>query len=593
MGKHMLCCTMLAALVGCASGPSVAGTVTGISVFHRSGQTFITWRGVSHDKGVTYRVYQSDTEISSANLSSAHRLTAGVAPGSGLDAISTRHVKGIKIVSVKDPQGTDWWYENTMGEPEEGTTPRGYIIREQGSPLPLGTELFVHTTETPGIRYYAVTVVDSSGKEDVHIAAGVNATRGPVEESVGQPEPLFEKVIRRENGAEVRQYIRWSDNRIGNRDGVPQKFQMAIGPLVKQSKPSPLLVILHGAGAPERLPIPVDGDFIVVVPDNFAPGFSAIYDWWYGYNSNFGTGEDLTKGVNTNYSERRVLDIIDWVRRQHRIDPNRIYLAGASMGGTGTLTFGLRHPELFAAIFANVPHANTGLGISDHEAWFQSYLGKRTDAIQTTEGISIWDRLNMTAYVSDPGRDLPFVKSLSSRDDPAMPWMQAPPFIKSLNESRHGFISGWGIGSHNMPFGTRPMTLRRFDFFRIVRNESFPAFSNSSMNDDPGNGDPKVGAPTGIMGGGFSWKILSDTPRKWEAEIKVVADAQASATTDITPRRLQHFKVGEGSHFRYTVSDLAGKALQAGEVTADRWRLITVPAVPITTEGVRLSVERE
>jgi len=45
-----------------------------------------------------------------------------------------------------------------------------------------------------------------------------------------------------------------------------------------------------------------------------------------------------------------VMRVIADVRRAYPIDPDRITLTGASMGGGGTWAIGLRHPELFAAL---------------------------------------------------------------------------------------------------------------------------------------------------------------------------------------------------------------------------------------------------
>jgi pimeloyl-ACP methyl ester carboxylesterase len=48
--------------------------------------------------------------------------------------------------------------------------------------------------------------------------------------------------------------------------------------------------------------------------------------------------------------EQDVLDVIDDVQRRCRVDPDRVYLTGHSMGGWGTWYLGLRHPGRFAAI---------------------------------------------------------------------------------------------------------------------------------------------------------------------------------------------------------------------------------------------------
>jgi pimeloyl-ACP methyl ester carboxylesterase len=330
----------------------------------------------------------------------------------------------------------------------------------------------------------------------------------------------------------------------------------------------------------------------MIVPNNYTPGFPFVYDWWYGYNTNCYSG-DVTKGVNINFSERRLLYIIEWAKSEFNIDENRIYLTGASMGGTGTLNFGLRHPEIFAAIFANVPHTNTGDGVSDHEVWFAGMWGKRSDKVKTSEGINIWDRLNMTAYVSNPANEIPYVKTVSARADVAMPWRQIPPFVRAMNDARRGIVSGWGPGVHNLAFEDRPVFERKFDIYKLAKNVSYPAFSNSSMNDDPGNGDAANGAPMGQMDGGYDWKILSDEKNLWSAEIKTYDDVKTVATTDITPRRLQKLIVKKGIEYNYTNRDHSGNILQSGYIEADDTNLLTIKEIKISSESNIITISRK
>jgi predicted peptidase len=50
------------------------------------------------------------------------------------------------------------------------------------------------------------------------------------------------------------------------------------------------------------------------------------------------------------WSEEALLGLLDQVIKKHRVDQNRVYLTGLSMGGYGTWNLGLRYPERFAAI---------------------------------------------------------------------------------------------------------------------------------------------------------------------------------------------------------------------------------------------------
>lgn len=50
------------------------------------------------------------------------------------------------------------------------------------------------------------------------------------------------------------------------------------------------------------------------------------------------------------WSDEILLALLDSVVAEHRVDTNRVYLTGLSMGGYGTWSLGVKYPERFAAI---------------------------------------------------------------------------------------------------------------------------------------------------------------------------------------------------------------------------------------------------
>jgi predicted esterase len=106
----------------------------------------------------------------------------------------------------------------------------------------------------------------------------------------------------------------------------------------------PLVVALHGLGANEdsmlspvyRIPALADQHgFIVAAP--------------LGYRVDGGYGA-FPSGRRGQLSEQDVMEVIKLVRAQYKIDDNRIYLVGHSMGAIGTWALGARYPELWAAL---------------------------------------------------------------------------------------------------------------------------------------------------------------------------------------------------------------------------------------------------
>jgi len=112
-------------------------------------------------------------------------------------------------------------------------------------------------------------------------------------------------------------------------DGSGQSFVVCLPPDFSPLKTYPLIVHLHGAGGVPGLNDTEQNnkmDYILVMP------------WGRGGNTQYrGLGED------------DVLQVIAYMKQWYRIDDDRVYVTGASMGGEGAWRLAARHPDLFAA----------------------------------------------------------------------------------------------------------------------------------------------------------------------------------------------------------------------------------------------------
>ena len=109
---------------------------------------------------------------------------------------------------------------------------------------------------------------------------------------------------------------------------------------------SGLLVALHGGGLGE-------GD-AGSAASAFGGPASAARLWMAAPEVLVKTEHGWTDPPDT---ERFVMDLVEQLKRAGRLDPNRIYLAGHSMGGYGTWTLGAIYADTFAglAAFAGAP----------------------------------------------------------------------------------------------------------------------------------------------------------------------------------------------------------------------------------------------
>lgn len=62
-------------------------------------------------------------------------------------------------------------------------------------------------------------------------------------------------------------------------------------------------------------------------------------------------------------SEQDVLNVLKLVRANYRVDPARIYLMGASMGGAGTWLLGSKYPEIWAGLAPITGGGASGRGL--------------------------------------------------------------------------------------------------------------------------------------------------------------------------------------------------------------------------------------
>jgi poly(3-hydroxybutyrate) depolymerase len=120
-------------------------------------------------------------------------------------------------------------------------------------------------------------------------------------------------------------------------DQTLQPYRVYVPTTYDGAKPLPLLVALYGMGGDENTffenygrELPVDAEkagFIVVAPKGRDPA-------------------SMYRGA----AEQDVLDAMAEVERDYKVDRRRVYLMGHSMGGFGTWSIAMDHPDLFAAL---------------------------------------------------------------------------------------------------------------------------------------------------------------------------------------------------------------------------------------------------
>jgi Prolyl oligopeptidase family len=540
----------------------------------RAGQIFLTWKEARTSDGTTFNVYLSErpiTKVEQAECVAHH-----------IEAHSAR----------------DWWEDDASFKKGASVAkPVGWRIESQAERLDPDGGLFVHTVRKKSdgkTLYFAVTHSDEQGNEDTSIVLGDNSLSNAIVAESNPIQPIWQhdaqpiavgagkgkglSLTLHGKGGIVAdsEYLFFGDETMGWREGLPFKFSTRI---------EGDTVILR----------PTDRVWINR-PHNEANdgGTNAIWTFWYGYNSNIYDRRLMANGSPTNYTERRLLWMIEWVSRYFQPDANRFYCSGSSMGGCGTISFGLRHPELFAACHARVPIVSyTYLGKASATRLEPScWTGPITTDVITNDGISLLERMDGTSFVKKDGEDLPYLFLVNGRRDGSIPWENNPPFYQALRDAHRGFAAYWDNQDHassgkNAPEDVQAW-IQRFSTFR--RDQSYIAFSNTSTDRDPGNGSPENGDLVGWINRGMDWKDIEDTPRSYSITITAnYPGIKYPVQTTLTLRRVQQFTTTPAAKLRVIIDN--------GELTSitthDSGR-ITIPQVVIPdTTGVRVTIERD
>ncbi|MDH4240041.1 MAG: hypothetical protein OEW48_10800 [Phycisphaerae bacterium] len=589
--------------------------VAGLKVRHHEGQTFITWKEfeppdiednisdatirkmaqeLTRNNKVRYRIYRSEKPITS--------------------------VEGIKPIAEVGPLSC--WNVDYYGSSQENKPAIRYVIKDGDEPLAQGTGLYVHNPKRPSNRdrnpmesYYAVTF-SKNGEENKNINRA-NSTEKPVREVQGQGVPVLQRIVKPKEFSYIQNpvlhyYVRWEAPPNASIENKPFDYLVAIPPHI-ENKPTPVGLHLHCWGGS------LNGGYgwwysqqklgtTYLISTNQIP-----YDWWTGYHefyySQEPSEEKWKEGVVRPYTTTRILSFLDWAAEKYKLDPTRVFTAGSSMGGSGAPMFAIRYPDIIAWSVGWVGVHDPG-NTPQFTGSYERVFGNKDWGIKYEDGTPVFEYYKDAAYLrKHPKKEIGFITWSNGKNDGAIGWPQALEFYQAMQETRRPHLFVWGLSGHGqratMPAdgGERIMPLD------IRLDQSLPAFTNCSLDDDPGTGrklktpkEIKIGKETqkdfydgdsvGQINLYLYWdtETIVDTPARWEMTIALNEKApEDQCTVDITPRRLQQFKRQPEQKFRWTNSS-GGKKIQSGEVTTDKWGLITLRSVNVTKTSSRIVI---
>lgn len=371
---------------------------------------------------------------------------------------------------------------------------------------------------------------------------------------------------------------------------------------VKPGPKAPLYVVLHSAS---RTAFDYLGwAFLnrkVTVSDDQASAMTNVPDEFYGLYLNstdeewWGWGEERQSSPKSMYvtapGEVRVLDTIEWVVDHYKIDRNRIYLAGVSMGGSGTLAIGMSHGDVFAAIRATVPAG------TDYASYLMGGFGPWPEITASAATREAWIR-----HISRFDRpEPPIIVDFSAQNDTWAVTQSA--LLQAAQVGRLPLIMGWGafghtpFASHIGEFGNCEVVLA-FPWLQIRKDEAYPVFTHASSDQR----SPWLNAPvdydqTGQINAYFRWKVEVDESYEFRIllwmdnpRIKNSVDMPKSSTANVTLRRLQHLYVGPSKQYQWKLLREA-RVVGEGVTVPDSANLLTIQQVNLSTKPIELMVK--
>jgi pimeloyl-ACP methyl ester carboxylesterase len=569
-----------------------AKQVIGLQARHAAGQTFLTFaeidplvttesiaairlrdlrRAAEKSGHVRYRVYRSTRPVSTI---------AGLTPFAELPPLTG-------------------WNIDYYGDLRPEYPALRYVVQEGRAPVSPGTGICALNPPEAGDAYYAVAAV-VDGHENTALGPG-NSLAVPIRESVGQGVPVLQRTERPQEFGYVRQptlhyFVRWESPPNCPVQGKPIDYLVAVPEQL--AEPAPVGIHLHCWGGS------LNGGYgwwyqaeqgHLLLASNQVP-----YDWWTGYHERYWDGPAdqarWEQGVVRPYSQRRLLSFLDWMATRWQVDLTRTHVAGSSMGGSGAPMFAIRHPERIAWAVSWVGVHRPRLSPTFRSSYANVY-GQPEWNVKFEDGTPVWDYFDDTWYLrKNPQAEIGLIAFSNGKNDGGIGWRQAVEFHRALQETRRPHIFVWGQQGHGQR-AALPISLSDRHMPLDLRiDQSQPAFTRCSLDDDPGNGDPQDGAAQGQSNLYLFWdtRDIVDTPDRWEMTVGLSDRApQDSCTVDISPRRVQQFTPAAGAQVHWTNRSFAPLgATLSGTAVVDKRGLITLPDAKVGKGQNRITIEK-
>jgi hypothetical protein len=340
--------------------------------------------------------------------------------------------------------------------------------------------------------------------------------------------------------------------------------------------------------------------------------------WHFGF-------KDASGNIVKNYTEYRYWCAIRWLcsgKAPWQGDSNEVFIYGHSMGGTGSMTFTLHHPEIFSYIDYASEGVNNWVTMSNY---ISSIWGSKSENLECRDlinkdkliddrdvGMGVWgwqsvrDSVIPTIYKR---KDLPFLNFAHGTQDGSIEWMtQGMPIWSDhgnnmFAKNKIPYSGAWVNQGHTKTEAGINTCSRvpKTHFVLAVKNagcdDQLASGCNTSLCNDAGQFNARVKwstLKTPFNGDPVdSYKVFETTIRIDIFPIRETADYTGPmiATADITPRRLQNFYQAPNANYHWeNIPRGSTTPTASGDIQSDADGILTVEGFTITPGGNKLRI---
>lgn len=259
------------------------------------------------------------------------------------------------------------------------------------------------------------------------------------------------------------------------------------------------------------------GIFLLRANDNYGnyPSTAMRESMWLGF-----------KHIPDSYvrliTQRRLEAMIAWADDNLTYEaPNKRCLRGGSMGGWGTLSFGIRRPHVFAALYPDRPrwrhNATIGnIAVADWTNLLDSVPVANAPSLAPEDGGgSVADYMDITTYVADTNKKIPWIGFCVGRQDGFVNFSDYVDAVNALRTAKRGFAFAWNDGNHST--GSIMAEITQSYYYGLFEiGKGYPLFTEHS-----GDQDPAIDLVGGINIG-LTFRNVVESAGSWACEVTSV-----------------------------------------------------------------------